>query len=130
MGVKRLLTLSGGCRKIRNMKEKMFPVLVVVLIVMAFGMGAMWSKLQTTGQAPQARTGKYKSFEEAVGDMGKQAGVKDIKKLISCMNSGEKKTVVDADTNEGTGVGITGTPGFLSMADCWRGRIRFSSLRK
>ncbi len=34
--------------------DKLVVALVLVVVVMAFGMGAMWSKLQTLGQAPQA----------------------------------------------------------------------------
>ena len=101
------------------MKEKMFPVLVGVLIVMAFVMGAMWSKLQTLGeQAPQAnqadhvKPGKYKNFDEAIKDLAKQVKI-DGSKLVSCINSGEKKGIVDADTNEGGTLGVTGTPAFF-----------------
>ena len=116
--------------------DKIVLVLMLAVVVMAFGMGAMWSKLQTLGQAPQApqapqvKAGKYKSFEEAIGDMAKQAGVKDINKLVSCMNSGEKKTVVDADTSEGTGVGITGTPGFFINGRLLAGAYPFEEFKK
>ena len=35
--------------------DKLVMILVLVVVVMAFGMGAMWSKLQTIGQASQAK---------------------------------------------------------------------------
>ena len=35
--------------------DKLVMVLVLAVVAMAFGMGAMWSKLQTIGQAPQAQ---------------------------------------------------------------------------
>ena len=121
--------------------DKIVMVLALIVVVMAFGMGAMWSKLQTLGQVPQAQqadqaaqakpvAGKYKSFEGAIKDIAKQAGVKDTDKLVSCMNSGEKKTAVDADTSEGTGVGITGTPGFFINGRLLAGAYPFEEFKK
>lgn len=121
------------------MGEKLSIKIVLLLLVlvggMAFGLGAMWSKLQGLGQAPQVQqapqaAGKYKSFEKAMGDTAKQAGVKDVDKLIKCMNSGEKKTGVDADTSEGTEMGITGTPGFFINGRLVAGALPFEEFKK
>lgn len=106
-----------------HLAGKLVPALVVVIVLMAFALGAMWGKLQgvngtvvPTNQARPAQAavvGKYKSFDEAIKDVAKQAGVKDSSKLVTCMNSGEKKSVVDADEAEGAGFGVSGTPGFF-----------------
>lgn len=102
---------------------KLVPALIVVIILMAFALGAMWGKLQgvngtvapanQAGPVQPAAVGKYKSFDEAIRDISKQAGVKDINKLLTCMSSGEKKSLVDADASEGSKVGVSGTPGFF-----------------
>ena len=101
--------------------DKMVMVLILVVVVMAFGMGAMWSKLQGLGQAPQATQApqaqqagaKYKSFEEAMKDVAKQAGGREVNRLVSCMNSGEKKETVDKEAAQATELGVSGAPGFF-----------------
>lgn len=126
-----------------HLAGKLVPALVVVIVVMAFALGAMWGKLQgvsgpvpsagptnQAGSAQPVAVGKYKSFDEAIKDVAKQAGVKDANKLLTCMSSGEKKTVVDADTNEGTGVGITGTPGFFINGRLLAGAYPFEEFKK
>lgn len=123
-----------------NLAGKLVPALVVVIVLMAFALGAMWGKLQgvngtvvptnQAGPAQPVAVGKYKSFDEAIEDVAKQAGVKDINRLVSCMNSGGKKAVVDADTSEGTGVGITGTPGFFINGRLLAGAYPFEEFKK
>ncbi len=95
-------------------------VLVVLLVVASFMLGSLYTKvkyLEAGGVAPAAggaaaAKSKYKSFEEAMSAFGKAAKL-DTKKLIACMNSGQKQAVVDAETKEGESVGVTGTPAFL-----------------
>lgn len=93
------------------MKEKMFPILVGILIVMAFAMGVMWSKLQGLGSGGSGGGGS-KTFDQAMADIAKQVKI-DGKKFLKCMNSGEKKSIVDRDLEEGTGFGVNGTPAFF-----------------
>ena len=55
-----------------NLAGKLIPALVVVIVLMAFALGAMWGKLQgvngtgvptnQAGSAQPAAVGKYKSF--------------------------------------------------------------------
>jgi protein-disulfide isomerase len=92
-------------------------ILVGLLVVASFLVGTLYTKVQylEKGGAPVgagAAPGKYKSFEDAMTAFAKAAKL-DSKKLIQCMNSGEKKAVVDAQTAEGTAAGVTGTPAFF-----------------
>lgn len=117
------------------LKGKLVPVLMVVIVVMAFVMGAMWSKLQgvngtTVPTAQPVVAGKYKSFDEAIKDVAKQAGVKDQNKLVTCMNSGEKKSIVDADEAEGSGFGVSGTPAFFINGRLLAGAYPFEEFKK
>ncbi len=116
------------------LKGKLVPVLMVVIVIMAFAMGAMWSKLRGTNQAvptqPVVAVGKYKSFDEAIKDVAKQAGVKDQNKLVTCMNSGEKKLIVDADEAEGSGFGVSGTPAFFINGRLLAGAYPFEEFKK
>lgn len=106
----------------------MTKLLVAVIVVMAFGLGAMWNRLRTLQVPPAKPAGR--SFEEAVRDVAKQAEVKDVNKLVSCMNSGEKKAIVDADVAEGTGLGVTGTPAFFINGRLLAGAYPVSEFKK
>lgn len=128
-----------------NLTDKLVPALVVIVVLMAFGMGAMWSKLQgisgggtkvagtAAGQAAAAAgaavPSKYGSFDEAMETIAKEAGV-DGKKLVSCMNSGDKAAAVNADTSEGSSVGVTGTPAFFINGRLLAGAYPFSEFKK
>lgn len=125
--------------------ERFFPVMVVLLVVMAFGLGSMWSKvkyLESGGSggaggsnAPAAGnqaapvTGKYKTLEEALQAMGREAGL-DTNQLVKCVDSGEKAEVVNADYEEGMDVGVQGTPGFFVNGKFLGGAFPFSAFKE
>jgi protein-disulfide isomerase len=113
----------------KSLADKMMPFMMVVLLVMTFGLGYMFNKLQGGGNSGTVK-GKYKNFEEAMKDMGKKAGVKDTKKLVACMNSGEKQAMVDADLAEGSGVGVAGTPAFFINGRLIPGAVPFEEFKK
>ena len=95
----------------KSLLERMAPILLGVIVVMAFAMGTMWSKLNgqpTTG----AVAGKYKNLDAAFADYAKLVKA-DTKKLAACLKDGTKKSIVDADLAEGQGLGVQGTPGFF-----------------
>lgn len=122
------------------LKGKLVPALVVVIVIMTFALGAMWGKLHglngtvvPTNQAGSAQpvvVGKYKSFDEAIKDVAKQAGVKDTNKLLICMSSGEKKSLVDADAAEGSKAGVSGTPAFFINGRLLAGAYPFDEFKK
>lgn len=95
--------------------ERAAPVLLILVVVMAFGLGAMWSRLKSleskTGVSGNT-VGRYKNFDEALADYAKLARM-DVKKFQSCVSGGGKKQLVDADLAEGSKLGVAGTPGFF-----------------
>ena len=100
----------------KSLLERVAPLLAILVVIMAFLLGSMWSQLKgaKTGTAGTGAVaaGKYKNFNEAMKAYAKQIKIDD-KKLLSCIASGSKKAGIDADTTEGTGVGVNGTPGFF-----------------
>ena len=115
--------------------ERAAPILLLLVVVMAFGMGMMWTKLQ--GGSTGTTAGKYKTFDEAMKAVAKKAGFKsgmfgggEIDNLLKCMNSGDKKTNVDADTAEGVGVGVNGKPAFFINGRMLSGAQPFEEFKK
>lgn len=111
-------------------------VVVGLLVVASFMLGSLYTKVQylQSGAAPSAGSGqavksKYKSFEDAVTAFAKAAKV-DSKKLVACMNSGEKKAVVDAEVAEGNAIGVTGTPAFLINGRLLGGAFPYESFKE
>lgn len=108
-------------------------VLVGLLLVASFLLGSLYTKVQYLqgGGAPLAGAakGKYKTFDEAMGALAKDVKV-DAKKLVACMNNGEKKAVVDADTAAGNALGVTGTPAFLINGRLLGGAFPFESFKE
>lgn len=113
----------------------MQTVLVVLLVIASFLLGSLYTKvkyLEAGGAVPegqQAAKPKYKSFEAAMEAFGKAVKA-DGKKLVSCMNAGTKKSIVDAETAEGNSVGVTGTPGFLINGRLLGGAFPFESFKE
>lgn len=120
-------------------------VLVGLLLVAAFFMGNLYAKVQYlekggVANAPSAPAGaagggevagpaKYATFEEAMEKIAD--GVKlDGKKLVSCMNSGDKKALVDADVSKGNAAGVTGTPAFFINGRLIPGAVPFDEFKK
>lgn len=108
-------------------------ILVGLLMVASFLLGSLYTKVQylEKGGAPTAGVvkGKYKSFDDAMGALAKAAKV-DSKKLVACMNSGEKKAAVDADTAAGSALGVNGTPGFFINGRLLGGAFPYESFKE
>lgn len=107
--------------------------LVILLMIASFLVGSLYTKvtyLEANG-APSAGAvkSKYKTFDDAMGALAKAAKL-DSKKLVSCMNSGEKKAAVEAETAEGSAVGVTGTPAFLINGRLLGGAFPFASFKE
>jgi len=118
----------------RGFLEKMSPVLMVLVVVMAFALGSLWSKVKylegspesggrvvagdTSVGQPQAGaeavrpSSKFKDFGEALGTYAAKVGL-DANKLLACVNNEEKAGVVEANYQEGVKAGVSGTPGFF-----------------
>ena len=108
-------------------------VLVGLLMVASFLLGSLYTKVQylEKGGAPTAGAAKskYKSFDDAMGALAKEVKL-DAKKLVACMNSGEKKAAVDADTAAGTAAGVNGTPGFFINGRLLGGAFPYDSFKE
>lgn len=110
--------------------EKATPVLMILVVVMAFALGSLWSKVKYleqggsgtaktgepaaagTGQAAQNPTGNVQAFLDKAKEYATKAGM-DGDKLVKCVQSGSKKSIVSADMKQGEGVGVQGTPAFF-----------------
>lgn len=110
-------------------------VLTGLLLVASFLLGSLFTKVQylqngaPTAAAGAAAGAKYKSFEDAMGTLAKEAKL-DSKKLVACMNSGEKKAAVDADVAQGNTLGVTGTPAFFINGRLLGGAFPFESFKE
>lgn len=89
-------------------------VLVGLLMVASFLIGSLYTKVQylEKGGGTGVAKSKYKTFDDAMKAMAKLAKA-DANKIVTCMNAGDKKSIVDADTAQGSGVGVNGTPAFF-----------------
>lgn len=108
----------------------------VALVISAFFLGNLSAKVQymekggVVGQGGTAApAGKYKTFEDAMKAFGKAVKL-DTNKLISCMNSGDKKSIVDADTSYGNDVGVSGTPAFFINGRFIGGAFPYESFKE
>lgn len=117
-------------------------ILVTILVIASFLIGSLYTKVryleQEKGvaqvvdgqpQQPKKPVSKYKSFEDAIRALAKTAKLDD-KKLISCMNSGEKKAIVDVDVAEGNKVGVSGTPAFFINGRLIPGAVPLEEFKK
>ncbi len=114
------MMMYGQPMKEKGMWDKLGPVLVIVIVVMAFVMGSLWNKGGTSAIVPgsgaagaaSAAPGKYATFKAAADTYAKQIGL-DVNKMDSCVNSGSKEADITAQETEGQGLGVQGTPGFF-----------------
>lgn len=113
----------------KSLAEKFFPLLVVILVIMAFALGAMWSRLQSGGRSTTQTSGKYKSFEDAMKAIAKTVKVND-KKLLACLSGGGKKSITDADFRQGTELGVAGTPTFYINGKFLGGAYPYEMLKE
>lgn len=119
--------------------EKAAPVMAILIVIMAFALGSMWTRLSvnktgtTSGGTEATVTGqpakKYATFREAVKAYGKEIGL-DVNKLNSCMDSGDKTAVVAADTQQAEDVGVRGTPGFFVNGRFLGGAFPFEAFKE
>lgn len=102
----------------KSVWDKFGPLMMVVIVVMAFALGAMWNKVKNAGSGGPAAAGaggtaaKYPSFKKAVEVYSKDLKL-DAKKLDNCVQSGSKEPEVAAEEDEGSKLGVQGTPGFF-----------------
>lgn len=128
----------------KSQLEKLIWVVLVLQIGMAFGLGSIWGKMKNTGSAtttsegtnapaaagnPTVPAGKYKTLDDALLAYAKETGL-DGKKLVQCVDSGQKKGVVDADYEQGGELGVRGTPGFFVNGKFLGGAFPFTAFKE
>ena len=107
---------------------------VVLLMIASFLVGSLFTKVQYLQSGAPSGSGqvaksKYKSFDDAMMALAKNAKL-DAKKLVSCMNGGSKKSVVQAGIDEGNAVGVTGTPAFFINGKLLGGAFPYENFKE
>lgn len=111
-------------------------ILIVLLVIAAFLIGTLYTKVQYLEKNGTASTGtnaptaaKYKSFDDAMAALSKSIKL-DSNKMLTCMNGGSKKPIVDADLAEGTALGVNGTPAFYINGRLLGGAFPYASFKE
>jgi len=111
-------------------------VLVGLLLVASFLIGKLYTEVQylkkgatSAGTGQPAAVSKYKSFDDAMTALAKSVKI-DSKKLVACVNSGEKKEVVDKEAQEAQAAGVNGTPAFFINGRLLGGAFPFESFKE
>jgi len=126
----------------KSVIEKFSPVLVILLVVMAFGIGSLWTKVKylesgtsgsnnnvAAGTGAQNPSGKYKTLTDVFKEYGKRAGL-DTNKLVKCVDAGEKVAAVEKDYQDGAKMGVQGTPGFFVNGKFLGGAFPFEAFKE
>ncbi len=106
----------------KSLMEKAVPMYIGIIVIMAFGLGMMWSKLQSGG------SGKAQTFDAKLISLAKDTGL-NTNKFKKCMQVG-KKSVVDADSAQGAQAGVNGTPAFFINGRLIPGAVPFDEFKK
>jgi len=118
--------------------ERFIPVLLVVTVVLAFLVGALWQKVENLGKNPSVNTGNNGNTEVAKTSpisvdnlkiMAKDLGL-DTKKFNTCLDDGQKTDKVSKDVVYGGTVGVTGTPAFFVNGRFLGGAYTFTSFKE
>ncbi len=117
--------------------NKLQWLLMVLLIIAAFFLGSLTTKVKyleqgvpTAGAQQGAQVkAKYKTLTEVLRDLAKKAKVDD-KKLIACVDNGEKNALVEADTQQGSTLRVEGTPAFFINGRLIPGALPFDEFKK
>ncbi|MBU1327430.1 thioredoxin domain-containing protein [Patescibacteria group bacterium] len=124
--------------KTRQLPGIILIILVTALVIAAFVIGSLYTKVKylekgsaLSGSAPAQgpANAKYKSFSDAMKAFAKQAGAND-KKLVECMDKGEKKGEVDASVADGEKYGVSGTPSFFINGRFLGGAFPFEAFKE
>lgn len=112
-----------------NILYAMMGVITLFLVFMIIRVISLEKKLTTSGiTAPQAQ----KESPLSVVNLKKYAKELDLNtgKFNKCLDSGEKKTLVDNDTKYGASLGVQGTPGFFINGQFLAGAFPFSLFKE
>ena len=117
-----------------NILYVMMGVIVLFLAFMTVKMFALEKKIAsgvaggTAGGTPAAQQESPLSVPN-LKKYAKELGL-NIGKFNKCLDSGEKKTLVDKDTKYGASLGVQGTPGFFINGKFLGGAFPFSAFKE
>ncbi|KKP62812.1 MAG: DSBA-like protein thioredoxin domain-containing protein [Candidatus Levybacteria bacterium GW2011_GWA2_37_36] len=113
-----------------NILYVMMGVITLFLVFMSVKMFSLEKKINsgTAGGAPAAQQ------ESPISVVNLKKMAKELKlnteKFNKCLDSGEKKTLVDKDTTYGQSLGVQGTPGFFINGQFLAGAFPFSLFKE
>ncbi len=113
-----------------NILYVMMGVITLFLVFMIIKVISLEKKLGTTntGTVPQVQKESLLSvpnLKKYAKELGLNTG-----KFNKCLDSGEKKTLVEKDTAYGSSVGVQGTPGFFINGQFLAGAFPFSLFKE
>lgn len=112
-----------------NILYVMMGVITLFLVFMIVKVISLEKKLTTSGTSvPQAQQKSPLSVPN-LKKYAKELGL-NIEKFNKCLDSGEKKTLVEKDTAYGSSVGVQGTPGFFINGQFLAGAFPFQFFKE
>lgn len=112
-----------------NILYAMMGVITLFLVFMIVKVISLEKKLTTSGtSAPQVQKESPLSvanLKKYAKELGLNTG-----KFNKCLDSGEKKTLVEKDTTYGSSLGVQGTPGFFINGQFLAGAFPFSLFKE
>ncbi len=118
----------------KSILEKFIPVLLVLIIVLAFGVGVLWQKVQglekggtgsTKTPAPTASPLSVDNIKKYAKELGLNTN-----DFNSCLDNGTEASIVTADSSLGEANGVTGTPAFFINGRFLGGAYPFSAFQE
>lgn len=107
-------------------------LLVLMLIIMAFAIGMMYTRIQLLekgGTANSGTTTNSKNVNEAFSAYAKDLKL-DTKKFEACLNEGKFASKVSNDLNEATSLNVNATPGFFVNGKFVGGAYPYESFKE
>ncbi len=116
-----------------NILYVMMGVITLFLVFMTVKMFALEKKINTgSAGGPAGSAAVQQESPISVPNLKKYAKELGLNtgKFNKCLDSGEKKTLVDKDTKYGTSLGVQGTPGFFINGKFLGGAFPFSAFKE
>ena len=114
-----------------NILYMMMGVITLFLVFITVKMFSLEKKINT---APAAGTAAAVQQESPLSVANLKKYAKELKldtnKFNKCLDSGEKKTLVDADAKYGASLGVQGTPGFFVNGKFLGGAFPFTAFKE
>ena len=107
-------------------------LLVLTLIIMAFALGSLYTRLKTLEQGGTANSGtttNSKNINEAFTGYAKDLKL-DSNKFATCLKDGKYTQKVNSQTSEASTVGVNATPGFFVNGKFVGGAYPYESFKE